>query len=128
MLFDLNVDLTFHDPLTLMDELAILPTRICTCQALFDDADRDYRQQLATISLCALTEPLFPGKKADEPMHAASNEKERDLAIDHAIVSDELFLKLEERRRAALRNLVEAKNSFEAAKLMVQVVCRGDKK
>lgn len=92
------------------------PAVICEKQASFDREEREYRAQLALLTIRALSEPLFPGKEPGST-RAASNDTERSAAVERLVNTDAHFIVQAMNREAALRELNRARNVFEGAKL-----------
>lgn len=106
----------------LITRLLALPEMIRTAQADFDQADFTYRQTLASITIRAFSEPLFPGKKEGEGLRPASNDTEREAAIEKLATSDSALIITAQQREITLRALMQVKNEFEAVKLVAQLV------
>jgi hypothetical protein len=71
---------------------------------------------------------MFPGKKDGEGMRPASNDTERDAAVQMVLLFDEQLDQLADKREMALRVLMGNKNAFEAAKLTAQLEISNNKK
>lgn len=110
----------------LANDLLALPMQIKELQKTFDTVDMAYQEMTTTSSINALNEPLFFGK--DGTTHVASNDTERKLAIDKFLSNSQIVAVATKERDEALRELQCAKNRFEAARLLVQLVCRENKK
>lgn len=106
----------------LITRLLALPEMIRAAQAEFDQADFTYRQTLASITIRAFSEPLFPGKKEGEGLRPASNDTEREAAIEKLATSDSALIIAAQQREVTLRALMVAKNEFEAVKLVTQLL------
>jgi hypothetical protein len=96
------------------------PVDIRDYQDMFDKADRAYKTRLADLTIQAFSAQLFPGK--DGQMVAASNDKQRDAAVDQVTSTDSHLVQLAINREIALRNLSHARNTFEGAKLAAQLL------
>lgn len=103
------------------------PARIEESQRLFDTADQLYKHSLTDVSIEALSSCIFPGKKPEDPRRAASNDTERDLAIQNLATTNARLITLSERRDAALRELQRERNTFEAAKLLAALLTSENK-
>lgn len=108
----------------LIPQLLALPDEIRRLQESFDKIDHEYQLVTSMASIISLGEPLFAGK--DGELHAASNDTERKLAIERACASDSAA-RMATQRADALRALQQAKNRLECARLIIQMVCRGNK-
>jgi len=105
----------------LIKVLLDLPFRIAEAQKEFDAINRKWLLRKVELTIQAYTTPIFPGKKAEDGMRCASNEAERETAIDKVTLTDDLFATLSDEREAALRTLMLHKNHFEADKLTAQL-------
>lgn len=114
-----------YPPVVLL--LLDLPADIKKKQEAFDSADTVYQGVLATVTLKAYSETLFPGKKDGEPKRAASNDDERKAAVAILTTGDSTLAKHAEERERALRELQEAKNKFEGAKLAAALLAGGER-
>lgn len=106
----------------LITRLLALPEMIRTEQASFDQADFNYRSALASITIRAFSEPLFPGKKEGEGLRCASNDTEREAAISRLATTDSELMIAAQRREIILRALMQVKNEFQAAQLVAQLL------
>ena len=106
----------------LITRLLALPEMIRAAQADFDQADFGYREALAKVTIRAFSEPLFPGKKDGEGLRPASNDTEREAAIERLATTDSALIIVAQQREVALRTLMVAKNEFEAVKLVTQLL------
>lgn len=106
----------------LITRLLALPEMIRKAQADFDKTDFAYREALAKITIRAFSEPLFPGKKDGEGLRCASNDTEREAAIDRLVTTDSALIIAAQQREITLRNLMVVKNEFEAVKLVAQLL------
>jgi hypothetical protein len=105
--------------------LLAAPELIRQAQTLYDETDHLYRNKLAELSIKALSEPMFPGKKPEDGQRMASNEEERSLAVQSVCSSDVAFIRLAQNREAAGRSLHYERNQFEAAKLVAGLLQNG---
>lgn len=112
--------------LPLVDTLLSLPILIRDAQERFDKIDLEYQRTLTTCSIVFLEQPIFRDK--DDKPRQATNERERELALNYGLMNDEGIKVLIRERADALRELQCTKARFEVAKLMVQLVCRGNGK
>ena len=101
----------------LITRLLALPTQIMMAQAEYDKQDFIYREQLSQITLRAFSVPLFPGKKDGEGLRCASNDTEREAAIEHLATTNAGLITAAQMREIALRALMLVKNEFQAAQL-----------
>ncbi len=106
----------------LITRLLALPEMIRAAQGDFDKADFSYREALAKVTIRAFSEPLFPGKKPEDGMRPASNDTEREAAIERLATSDSNLIIVTQQREITLRNLIVAKNEFDAVKLVTQLL------
>ena len=106
----------------LITRLLALPTQIMMAQAEYDKQDFIYREQLAQITLRAFSVPLFPGKKDGEGLRCASNDTEREAAIQHLATTSAGLITSAQMREIALRSLMQVKNEFEAIKYTIQLL------
>lgn len=107
----------------LIPQLLALPDEIRRLQAAFDEVDRDYQALVAINNLEALSNNLFKDKgNATRP---ANNEREREIAINYAVLGNHVIEEVWKRRADALRALTQAKNRLECARLVIQLVCNG---
>ncbi len=97
------------------------PAYILDAQRAFDIADRAYQTRLASLTITAFSASLFPGKEPGTT-RAASNDKEREAAIDKLITSDPDLIALAQTREQELRLLQYARNKFEGAKIAAQLL------
>lgn len=104
----------------LVDLLLNSPDNIRDAQARFDEADRAYKARLANLSLEAVSLPLFVAK--DGSKRTASNDTERELAVEQAVANDALLIRLAQTREATLRELMHARNTLESAKTLAQLL------
>lgn len=111
-----------------LPSLTRLPSLIQTNQGIFDKADRAYQKRRAELTIQAFTRPMFPGKKDGEGLRPASNDTERDAAVQMVLLFDEQLDQLADRREMALRVLMGNKNAFEAAKITAQLEIAQTKK
>lgn len=93
-----------------------LPDDIFDYQKIYDSVLIQYETRLSDLSYKALSIPMFPGKK-DEPLRAASNDKEREIAISQTLIADEKMKILTNELNEAKNELTLAKNKLEAAKI-----------
>lgn len=107
----------------LIQQLLQAPDLILDAQTTFDDADRAYKARLANLSLEAMSLPLFVGK--DGAKRTASNDTERTLAVEQAVANDALLIRQAQIREAALRELLHARNTYDAAKMVAQLLTSG---
>lgn len=98
------------------------PEAICDKQEAFDQADRVYKSHLTELTIKAYNTPLFTGKKGAEGLVPASNDPEREAAIDSLCSTDPRMLPLAITRETALRELMREKSRFEAAKLIAALL------
>lgn len=105
----------------IIERLLSLPALIHGDQQGFDEADRAYQTRLANLTVSAFSAPLFPGKELGT-VRAASNDKEREAAIDKLISGDATLITLAQQREAALRTLQFNRNQFEATKIAAQLL------
>lgn len=112
---------------SLINRLLSLPRQIEAAQAEFDKHDFYYREALATITIRAFSEPLFPGKKDGEGLRAASNDTEREAAIQRLATTNERIITSADLRNIALRELMRLKNEFEATKLIALLMISSSK-
>lgn len=113
-------------PDSIIKDLNECPSLIPSLQGIYDEADRGYQALVAIYSLSALTDPIFKDK--NDSYRAATNDKEREIALNHALLGNDQIEQAWQKRAASLRNLQTAKNRFEAARLLVQLVCRDSRK
>lgn len=106
----------------LITRLLALPAQIMMAQAEYDKQDFIYREQLAQITLRAFSVPLFPGKKDGEGLRCASNDTEREAAIQHLATTSAGLITSAQMREIALRSLMQVKNEFEAIKYTIQLL------
>lgn len=106
----------------LITRLLALPAQIMMAQAEYDKQDFLYREQLAQITLRAFSVPLFPGKKPEDGMRCASNDTEREAAINHLATTHAGLITAAQMREIALRSLMQVKNEFEAIKYTIQLL------
>lgn len=111
----------------LITRLLALPQMIRIAQTSFDKADFCYREALALITIRAFSEPLFPGKKPEDGMRCASNDTEREAAIERLATTNERVITAAQHREFALGDLMQLKNEFEAAKLVAQLLISSSK-
>ncbi len=104
----------------IIDTQLAAPAKLAEAQAAFDRADRVYKALLVSTSIRGLGKSLFPGK--DGVFRAASNDTERALAIDDAVMSSPELIRLAETRESALTALRLARDTFEAAKLIASLL------
>jgi hypothetical protein len=110
---------------SVIQDLLHLPEQIARLQAQYDDCDLIYRRLAAAAALEGLRALLFADAKTGEA-RVASNEREREIAIEAELTmqidAGIARTNLDEARRA----LQQAKNQFEAAQLIVRLLCRKD--
>lgn len=112
--------------LDLISELLTMPERIREAQKENDRAQTYFRAELAEKSVKALGQPIFPGKKSDDPMRCAANDDERKLAIEFEATNDtgNLYRGWIATNEAA-RELIYLENRFEVLKLIAQIQLKG---
>jgi len=108
------------DAVQIMHKLIDAPGKISEAQKLVDDAGRLYAARLSILTIKAFSEALFPGKKEGEGLRPASNDTEREAAIQSLITSDPVLEGYAQAREAALRELTRLRGEFEAFKLVMQ--------
>lgn len=108
------------DAVQIMHKLIDAPGKIAEAQKLMDDAGRLYAARLSILTIRAFGEALFPGKKGGDPNRPASNDTEREAAIQHLITSDAVLEEYAIAREGALRELTRLRGEFEAFKLVMQ--------
>lgn len=108
------------DAVQIMHKLIDAPGKIAEAQKLMDDAGRLYAARLSILTIKAFSEALFPGKKEGEGLRPASNDTEREAAIQSLITSDPVLEGYAQAREAALRELTRLRGEFEAFKLVMQ--------
>ena len=108
------------DAVQIMHKLIDAPSKIAEAQKLVDDAGRLYAARLSILTIKAFSEALFPGKKEGEGLRPASNDTEREAAIQSLITSDPVLEGYAQAREAALRELTRLRGEFEAFKLVMQ--------
>jgi len=109
-----------YDQAYIVEMLLESPTYIANEQILLDKVNREYQARIAKLSIEALSKPLFPGKKPEDGMRAASNDTERDLAIQLVLTSDPELVELTADREDFSRQLAYYRNRFEGAKIAAQ--------
>lgn len=97
------------------------PLYILDAQRAFDQADRAYQTKLASLTIAAFSAPLFPGKEPGTT-RCASNDKEREAAIDKLITSDPDLINFAQTREQELRLLQYARNKFDGARIAAQLL------
>ena len=102
----------------LVMRLLDVPALLESAQARLDAATRNYESKVTLLSIEALSVPLFPGKKEEDPKRPASNDTERDLAIQHALATNAALIELAQTREIALRQVTRLRNELEAAKIL----------
>lgn len=105
----------------LAERLLAQPQRIADAQHDFDITDRMYQARLTELTIAAFSKPLFPGKKPEDPLRPASNDTEREAAINQMLSNDLGMIDLARQRDTALRTLIRERNEFEALKLVAQL-------
>lgn len=108
------------DAVGIMHKLIDAPGKIAEAQKLVDDAVRLYSARLSIVTIKAFSAALFPGKKDGDPNRPASNDTEREAAIQQLITSDPVLEGYAQAREAALRELTRLRGEFEAFKLVMQ--------
>lgn len=98
-----------------------LPDDIFDYQKIYDTVLIQYETRLSDLSYKALSSPMFPGKK-DEPLRAASNDKEREIATSQTLIADEKMKILTNELNEAKNELTLAKNKYEAAKIAASLL------
>lgn len=116
--FAFDVHFTSDD---LAERLLAQPLRITDAQRDFDIVDRMYQARLTELTIAAFSKPLFPGKKPEDPLRPASNDTEREAAINQTLSNDLNMIDLARQHDTALRMLILARNEFEALKLVAQL-------
>lgn len=111
---------------TLIEQLTTLPEKIMVLQTIHDEIDQYYQTLACLKSIDALSERKDFLDKSGNP-RGAENERERELAINANLNIGSIVVTAK-KNLEALRNLQEARNQFEAARLMVQLLCRGNGK
>ncbi len=110
------------NPQTIATALAESPEQLNTAQKRLDLVRFEYEAYLTTLSIQALSTPLFPGKTPEDPQRAASNEKERDLAIQYVCQGDPGYRRLQAEFEAAQRDVTLCRDRQANARLIAQLL------
>ena len=110
----------------LIPQLLALPDEIRRLQESFDAIDLEYQQAIAIGGINSLGKSHFAGK--DGTYHSAANDIERKLALDMVPTETDELIEQTKKRADALRALQQARNRLECARLIIQMVCRGNGK
>jgi hypothetical protein len=82
------------DPDVIAGALAQTPEQLNNAQRTLDAIRYSYEARMVELSIAAMGAAIFPGKTPEDPKRAASNERERDLAIQSVCLADAGFQQL----------------------------------
>ena len=102
-----------------------LPGIIQELQKTASERRRDYNARATELAIESLSVPHFPGKKADDPKHTASNEDERDMAAKFVLAHDEKLCELATNLEAAQRALTCAQNRLKSYRMIARLTLAG---
>lgn len=113
----------------LIPQLLALPDEIRRLQESFDSADLEYQEWISRGSIDALQdEEIARFTDKDGNLRLPANDRERDMAITYHLTHNEMMVNATLKRADALRALTQAKNRLECARLIIQMISRGNGK